>query len=115
MSTSLNPLRREGSANHKRFSLPNFFLNTRLEAIREPAEGVKVRHPVEISPGPKDEPFFLCPEVGKADFIFTLNPKHFPRIASRRKCCLQVVLRCENNPRNFPLLNGSNRALKGQA
>ncbi len=49
-----------------------------INLIRERAEGVKVRSSVEISPDPDDDPFCLCAEQGKADFIVTLNPKDFP-------------------------------------
>jgi uncharacterized protein len=49
-----------------------------INLIRELAEGVKVRSSVEISPDPDDDPFCLCAEKGKADFIVTLNPKDFP-------------------------------------
>jgi predicted nucleic acid-binding protein len=49
-----------------------------INLIRELAEGVKVRSSVEISPDPDDDPFCLCAEQGKADFIVTLNPKDFP-------------------------------------
>src|SRR5260370_42309398 len=50
-----------------------------VNLIRERAEEVKVRFFVEISPDPKDDPFCLCAEEGKADFIVTLNPKDFPQ------------------------------------
>jgi hypothetical protein len=33
----------------------------------------------EISPDPDDEPFCTCAEMGKADFIATLNPADFPQ------------------------------------
>ena len=49
-----------------------------INLIRERAEGIKVRSSAEISPDPKDDPFCLCSEQGKADFIVTLNPKDFP-------------------------------------
>jgi predicted nucleic acid-binding protein len=49
-----------------------------INLIRERAEEIKVRSLVEISPDPKDDPFCLCSEQGKADFIVTLNPKDFP-------------------------------------
>ena len=49
-----------------------------INLIRERAEGVKVRSSSEISPDPDDNPFCLCSEQGKADFIVTLNPKDFP-------------------------------------
>jgi predicted nucleic acid-binding protein len=49
-----------------------------INLIRERAEEVKVRSTVEISSDPKDDPFCLCAEHRKADFIITLNPKDFP-------------------------------------
>jgi len=49
--------------------------------IRERAEEVRARSTVEISSDPKDDPFCLCSEQGKADFIITLNPKDFSRLA----------------------------------
>src|SRR5262249_10143399 len=57
--------------------------NCRLTAEEEPIKlGVPFRAenyvPGKISPGPKDDPFCLCSEQGKADFIVTLNPKDFP-------------------------------------
>jgi predicted nucleic acid-binding protein len=48
-----------------------------INLIRERAEEVEVRSSVELSPDPKDDPFCLCAEQGKADFIVTLNPKDF--------------------------------------
>lgn len=50
-----------------------------VNLIRERAEEVKVRPSVEISPDPKDDPFCLCAEQGKADFVVTLNLKDFPQ------------------------------------
>ena len=50
-----------------------------MNLIRERAEEVKVRTSTEISPDPGDDPFCLCAEQGKADFIVTLNPKDFPQ------------------------------------
>jgi predicted nucleic acid-binding protein len=49
-----------------------------INLIRERAEEVKVRPSIEISPDPKDDPFCLCAEQGKAGFIVTLNPRDFP-------------------------------------
>jgi predicted nucleic acid-binding protein len=49
-----------------------------INLIRERAEGITVRSSAEISPDPDDNPFCLCSEQGKADFIVTLNPKDFP-------------------------------------
>jgi len=50
-----------------------------INLIRERAEGVKVRSSAEISADPKDDAFCFCAESGNADFIVTLNPKHFPQ------------------------------------
>ena len=50
-----------------------------VNLIRERAEEVKVRTSPEISPDPGDDPFCLCAEQGKADFIVTLNPRDFPQ------------------------------------
>ena len=50
-----------------------------INLIRERAEEVEVRSSDEISPDPDDNPFCLCSEQGKADFIVTLNPKDFPQ------------------------------------
>ncbi len=49
-----------------------------VNLIRERAEEVKMRSSIEISPDAKDDPFCLCAEQSKADFIVTLNPKDFP-------------------------------------
>jgi predicted nucleic acid-binding protein len=49
-----------------------------INLIRERAEWVKVRSVIEISPDPKDDPFCLCAEQGKADFVVTLHVKDFP-------------------------------------
>jgi len=48
-----------------------------INLIRERAEQVGVHASFEISPDPKDDPFWLCSEGGNADFIVTLNPKDF--------------------------------------
>jgi predicted nucleic acid-binding protein len=49
-----------------------------INLIRERAEEVKTLSSMEISPDPQDEPFCLCAEQGRADFMLTLNPKDFP-------------------------------------
>jgi predicted nucleic acid-binding protein len=49
-----------------------------VNLIRERAEEVKVRSSMEISPDPKDDPFCLCAERGRANFVVTLNPSDFP-------------------------------------
>lgn len=55
---------------------PNLIGNV-INLIRERAEEVDVRPSVELSPDPKDDPFCVCAEQGKADCIATLNPKDF--------------------------------------
>ncbi len=50
-----------------------------VNLIRERAEEVEARSSIGISPDPKDDPFCLCAEEGKADFIVTLNPRDFPQ------------------------------------
>ncbi len=50
-----------------------------INLIRERAEEVKIRASADISPDPKDDPFCLCAEQGKADFIVTSNPRDFPQ------------------------------------
>ena len=50
-----------------------------VNLIREHAEEVKVRSSAEISSDPKDDPFCLCSEDGRTDFLITLNPKDFPQ------------------------------------
>ncbi len=50
-----------------------------VNLIRERAEEIKVRLSIKISPDPKDDPFCVCAEHGRANFIVTLNPKDFPQ------------------------------------
>lgn len=56
-----------------------------VNLIRERAEEIQVRLTAEISPDPKDDPFCLCAEKGKADFIVTLNPTDFPEARLRAR------------------------------
>jgi uncharacterized protein len=63
----------------KRLRVRSNLIGRVVNLIRERAEEVKVRALVEISPDPKDDPFCLCAEHGKANFIVTLNPADFPR------------------------------------
>lgn len=56
-----------------------------VNLIRERAEEIKVRSSIEISPDPKDDPFCLCAEQGKADFVVTLNPDDFPQDVLKAK------------------------------
>ncbi len=62
----------------KRLRVRSSLIGTVVNLIRERAEEVKIRVSFEISPDPKDDPFCLCAEQGKADFIVTLNLKDFP-------------------------------------
>ena len=55
---------------------PNLIGNV-INLIRERAEEIQVRSSFELSPDPKDDPFCLCAEQGKADYIVTLNSKDF--------------------------------------
>jgi len=50
-----------------------------VNLIRERTEEVKLGSSIEISPDPSDDPFCVCAERGKADFVVTLNPKDFPQ------------------------------------
>jgi putative PIN family toxin of toxin-antitoxin system len=63
----------------KRLRVRSHVIGRLVNLIRDRAEDVKVRHSFEISPDPGDDPFCLCAEQGKADFIVTLNPKDFPQ------------------------------------
>ena len=63
----------------KRFRVRPNVIGKVVNLIGERAEDVKVRASVEISPDPKDDPFCLCAEQGKADFIVTLNLRDFPQ------------------------------------
>ncbi|HZP04639.1 MAG TPA: PIN domain-containing protein [Terracidiphilus sp.] len=56
-----------------------------INLIRERGEVVEVRAAAEISPDPKDDPFCACSETGRADMIFTLNPKDFPQSRLKAK------------------------------
>jgi putative PIN family toxin of toxin-antitoxin system len=63
----------------KRLHVRSSLIGRVINLIREQAEEVKARSSIEISPDPKDEPFCLCGEQGKADFVITLNPADFPQ------------------------------------
>jgi uncharacterized protein len=62
----------------KRLKVRPALIGRIVNLIRERAEEVKARYATEISPDPKDDPFCVCAEQGKADFIVTLNPSDFP-------------------------------------
>ena len=63
----------------KRLRVRSHLIGRIVNLVRERAEEVKVRYSIEISPDPEDDPFCLCAEQNKADFIVTLNPKDFPQ------------------------------------
>jgi predicted nucleic acid-binding protein len=63
---------------------PNLIGNV-INLIRERAEEINVRSSFELSPDPKDDPFCLCAEQGRADYIVTLNPRDFPQHRLRAK------------------------------
>ena len=50
-----------------------------INLLREEAELVPASALPNISPDPGDDPFCGCAEIGRADFIVTLNPKDFPQ------------------------------------
>jgi len=50
-----------------------------INLLREEAELVPASALPNISPDPGDDPFCACAEIGRADFIVTLNPKDFPQ------------------------------------
>lgn len=62
----------------KRLRVRSHLIGKVINLIRERAEELKVRSSIKISPDPKDDPFCLCAEHGKADFVVTLNPGDFP-------------------------------------
>jgi predicted nucleic acid-binding protein len=63
----------------RRLRVRSHLIGRVVNLIRERAEEVKLRYLAEISPDPGDDPFCLCAEQGKANFIVTLNPKDFPQ------------------------------------
>lgn len=69
----------------KRLRVRGNLIGRVISLIRERAEEVKVHSSIEISPDPKDEPFCLCGEQGKADLIVALNPNDFPQERLRAK------------------------------
>jgi putative PIN family toxin of toxin-antitoxin system len=58
-----------------------------VNLLQEEAEEVEVGEIIEISPDPGDNCFCGCAEEGQADFLVTLNPRHFPQ----RKLSAKVV------------------------
>ena len=50
-----------------------------VNLLREEAEEITLRENAELSPDPGDNCFCACSEEGKADYLVTLNPRHFPQ------------------------------------
>jgi putative PIN family toxin of toxin-antitoxin system len=75
----------------KRLRVRSHLIGKVINLIRERAEEVKVRSSIEISPDPKDDPFCLCAERGKADFIVTLNPADFPQDLLKARVVLPLA------------------------
>jgi predicted nucleic acid-binding protein len=63
----------------KRLHVRPAVIGTVINFIRERGEPVEISSSAEMSPDPKDDAFCICAEEGRADFIFTLNPKDFPQ------------------------------------
>lgn len=63
----------------KRLNVRPALIGKIVNLVRERAEQVESRGSLEISPDPKDDPFCLCAENGKAHFLVTLNPNDFPQ------------------------------------
>ena len=81
----------------KRLRVRSYLIGRVINLIGERAEEVKVRSSIEISHDPKDDPFCLCAEQGRADFIgrriarvgtlFPTHPKQAIRtVLSRLRC-----------------------------
>ena len=69
----------------KRLRVRSAAIGTLINFIREQGESVEIGSSAEISPDPKDDAFCICAEEGRADFIFTLNPRDFPQSRLRAK------------------------------
>ena len=63
----------------KRLRVRSHRIGRIVNLIRDRAEEIEVQYSVEISPDPGDDPFCLCAEQGKADFLLTLNTRDFPQ------------------------------------
>lgn len=62
-----------------RFGVRRPLIGKVLNLLREEAEFISVYSSPDISPDPGDNSFCACAEIGRADFIVTLNPKDFPQ------------------------------------
>jgi predicted nucleic acid-binding protein len=72
----------------KRLRVRPYLIGKVINLIRERAEEVKVQASAQISPDPKDDAFCLCAELGKADFVITLNSKDFPQTRMKARIVL---------------------------
>lgn len=50
-----------------------------INLLSKEGEHIPASSGASISPDPGDDPFCLCSEQGKADFLVTLNPRDFPQ------------------------------------
>lgn len=62
-----------------RRSVHRSILGSVVNRLREQAEWVPIFCLPDISPDPGDNIFCACAEYGLADFVVTLNPRHFPQ------------------------------------
>jgi len=69
----------------KRLQVRSATIGSLINFIRERGEAIEIRSSTEISPDPKDDAFCICAEEGRADFIFTLNPRDFPQSRLKAK------------------------------
>jgi predicted nucleic acid-binding protein len=69
----------------KRLQVRSATIGLIINFIRERGVAVAIRSSAEISPDPKDDAFCICAEEGRADFIFTLNPRDFPQSRLKAK------------------------------
>jgi predicted nucleic acid-binding protein len=63
----------------KRLHVRSAVIGALINFLRERGESVEIHTSGGISPDPKDDAFCICAEDGRADFIFTLNPRDFPQ------------------------------------
>jgi predicted nucleic acid-binding protein len=72
----------------KRLRVRPSVIGTVVNMIPERAEEVKVHASAQISPDPDDDPFCLCAESGRADFVITLNSRDFPQVRLKARVIL---------------------------
>lgn len=71
-----------------RFKVRPAVIGQFINLLREEGVAVRVHKNRGISPDPGDDPFCACAEIGKADFIVTLNPRDFPQSKLKAKVVL---------------------------